>query len=270
MIVRVQTYEQAFSDPEIISKRWLLERSPDTPPEFAVACSVSAISALGTEHPVDGPGKPAKPSKLFGFLSSSKKWLGFLEQAYGITSREDAIAVVLALLENPGDVVYDLFRPGLQQLSDAPMEQRPAAYQQLRETAVQIAEEAEIEELVGEFDAWAKILLDPRSVEALPSTLPPNLVGWDTSRASWVLRLAYCGGLISDEDLGNLMPGCLAVTREHCADWREHAEGYLFGRAKWAETIDDASIEFRDKAIFCLESPEMPWAHFPLHPGPGQ
>ncbi|GAA1176153.1 hypothetical protein GCM10009631_14070 [Corynebacterium glaucum] len=262
----MQTYEQAFTDSEVLSRQWVQMRSENTSPEFAVACSVDAIYSLGTEHPVDGPGEQSKPKRIFGFMSSRSKWLNFLEQAYGVTSRESAIEVVRALLENAGDPVYDLFRPGLEQLVAAPVEQRPAAYQQLRETAAQISTEAGIEELVGEFDAWAHILLDPRSVEALPSQLPRNLVGWDTTRAAWVLRLAYRSGLINDQDLGQLLPNCLAVTREHCANWREHAEGFLYGRAKWSETIDESSIEFRDKAIFCLESQEMPWARFPLHP----
>lgn len=85
-------------------------------------------------------------------------------------------------------------------------------------------------------------------------------------------RLEYCLGLVGymlgmidlDEYL-NISAHALAVTREYSQSWRDHADQYVLGRAKWKGVLDEEALENRDKMWVRLQHPNSMWVKYPLH-----
>jgi hypothetical protein len=222
------TYDEYLELPEFRDRGWHLVRENRLDPDLALGWSLHMPYELGDD-------------------------------------RDETLGTVQNLLEYAGDPGYRAMLPALRQLLTVPVGQRPGYLASIAEMVRGAVEDSVTDEqVVAEVNRVVGPFLVQESVLALPATLPPDTVGWDTARALRVLWMAHGAGIVTEQDAEPFIRAALDLTRQVYGSWREHADGFLVGRAQWAEAVDDGSLEYAGGLATALHHPDSPWVLTPL------
>lgn len=264
----VGTYDEYLELPEFRDRGWRLVRENRLDPDLALGWSLHMPYELGDGHVVDAPGPVHTPKKglkkMFG-TDMAGTYRQMLANSWGVHDRDETLGTVQNLLEYAGDPGYRAMLPALRQLLTVPVGQRPGYLASIAEMVRGAVDDSVTDEqVVAEVNRVVGPFLVPESVLALPAALPPDTVGWDTARALRVLWMAHGAGFVTEQDAEPFVRAALDLTRQVYGSWREHADGFLVGRAQWVEAVDDSSLEYAGGMATALHHPDSPWVLTPL------
>jgi len=152
-------------------------------------------------------------------------------KAYNVTDEEEQKAIIIS---------------GFDELDDDYEEDIHKAYQQLKHLQ----------------ETWSSLTTN-NIISTKEELVKYNNIGWDCGRMTFLSRLCYDAGYISENDAWKYIEDAYKLTCENFNDWEGFSKSYIIGRGMWGGT-ESANEGIMSIAEYLLEEEKSPWVQMNL------